>query len=149
MDLWLRLVLAVWLAVISLVDLRTRCIPNALVLPPLAVALLWRLGRGEWAVLLLCTGLYLAWSAGLLGGAGDAKLLMALAVLFPRLEYALVLALVVLAVALPWSLIRCRGRFGGLLRRLRPSDEQLEREGVPFAWVFSLGTLVYAWITSL
>jgi len=146
MDLWLRLILTVWLAVVSLVDLRIRRIPNTLVLPPLAVALLWRLGRGEWAVLPLCAGLYLAWSAGLLGGAGDAKLLMALAVLFPRLEYALVLALVVLAVALPWSLIRCRGRFGGLLRRLRPSDEQLEREGIPFAWVFSLGTLVYVWL---
>ncbi len=146
MDLWLRLILTLWLAVVSLVDLRTRRIPNALVLPPLAVALLWRLGRGAWAVLPLCAGLYLAWSAGLLGGAGDAKLLMALAVLFPRLEYALVLALVVLAVALPWSLIRCRGRFGGLLRRLRPSDEQLEREGIPFAWVFGLATLVYVWL---
>ena len=148
MDIWLRIGVSIWLVPISVVDLRTRRIPNALVLPVLAAALGWRLAHGNWLVALVCVGLYLLWLSGFLGGAGDAKLLMALVALFPALEFAPVLAAAVLAVTLPWTAVRYRRRWGEFVRNLRPSEERLEREGMPFAWVYALGALIYMW-TSL
>ena len=145
MSLWLCIAVSLWLVAVSVLDLRTRRIPNALVLPVLVVALAWRLAQGNWLVALVCVGLYLLWLTGFLGGAGDAKLLMALIVLFPAVEFALVLAAVVLAVTLPWTAERYRGRYGEFFRNLRPSEERLEQEGVPFAWVYALGTLIYIW----
>jgi Flp pilus assembly protein protease CpaA len=148
MDVSLRIALSVWLVVVSLVDLRTRRIPNALVLPVLAAALVWRLAQGSWLVAVVCAGLYLLWLTGLLGGAGDAKLLMALVALFPATEFVVILGAVVLAVTLPWTAARYRRRWGEFFGNLRPSEKRLEREGVPFAWVYALGALIYMW-TSL
>ena len=145
MGIWLQLGVSIWLVLISVVDLRTRRIPNALVLPVLVAALVWRLAQSNWLVALVCVGLYLLWLSGFLGGAGDAKLLMALVALFPAVEFALVLAAVVLAVTLPWTAVRYRRRWGEFVRNLGPSEERLEREGVPFAWVYALGALVYMW----
>ena len=148
MDIWLRIGVSVWLIVISVVDLRSRRIPNALVLPVLFAALAWRLAHGNWLVGLVCVGLYLLWLTGFLGGAGDAKLLMALVALFPAVEFVLILGAVVLAVTLPWMAVRYRRRLGEFFRNLRPSEERLEREGVPFAWVYALGALVYMWTST-
>ncbi|MBC7258734.1 MAG: prepilin peptidase [Chloroflexi bacterium] len=148
MDVSVRIGISTWLLVVSLVDLRTRRIPNALVLPVLAVALVSRLVQGNWLVAAVCVGLYLLWLTGLLGGAGDAKLLMALVALFPATEFVLILGAVVLVVTLPWTAVRYRRRWGEFFRSLRPTEERLEREGVPFAWVYSIGTLIYMW-TSL
>lgn len=145
MDISLRIALSVWLVVVSLVDLRTRRIPNALVLPVLVSALVWRLAQGHWVVAIVCVGLYLLWLTGLLGGAGDAKLLMALVALFPATEFVLILGAVVFAVTLPWTAVRYRMRWREFFGNLRPSEERLEREGVPFAWVYSLGALIYTW----
>lgn len=145
MNIWLRIGVSTWLAVVSVVDLRARRIPNALVLPVLVVALVWRLAQGNWLVALAWVGLYLLWRTGFLGGAGDAKLLMVLVALFPAAEFVLILGAVVLAVALPWTAMRYRRRWGEFVRDLRPSEERLEREGVPFAWVYALGALVHMW----
>jgi len=145
MGVWLRIGVSIWLIVVSVVDVRARRIPNALVLPVLVAALIWRLAQGNWLVALVCEGLYLLWRTGFLGGAGDAKLLMALVALFPAAEFVLILGAVVLAVALPWTAMRYRRRWGEFVRDLRPSEERLEREGVPFAWVYALGALVYMW----
>ncbi len=148
MEVWLRLGVSAWLAGLAVVDLRTRRIPNALVLPVLLSGLVWRLAQAHWEVAVACVGLYLLWLTGLLGGAGDAKLLMALTTLFPRADYALVLAAMVLAIAWPWTVIRYRGRWRDFFRALRPTEERLDREGVPFAWVYAVGTVIYIW-TSL
>ncbi len=140
-----RLGVTLWVVAVSAIDLCTQRVPNTLVLPVLAAAVAWRGLRGEWAAFLVCVGLYGVWKVGLRGGAGDAKLLMVLAALIPEADFVLTLAAVTLAVSLPWTLIRYRGRYRALLRNLRPSEERLEREGVPFAWVYALGTLVYLW----
>lgn len=145
MDVSVRLGISAWLIVVSAVDLGTRRIPNGLVLPVLLSALVWRLAHGKWVVIAVCVGLYFLWLTGLLGGAGDAKLLMALVALFPTTEFALILAGVVLAVTVPWTAVRYRRRPMDLFRNLRPSEERLEREGLPFAWVYALGGLVYLW----
>lgn len=148
MGIGLRAGISIWLGAVAVIDLRTRRIPNALTLPVLGGALVWRLAEGKWVVVPVCVGLYLLWLTGLLGGAGDAKVLMALVALFPAADFALTLAAVVLAVTLPWTAARYRGRWGEFFRNLRPSEERLDREGVPFAWVYNLGALIYMW-TSL
>ena len=85
--LWLLPPMAAWLVAMSACDLHTRQVSNWLTLPPLLGILAWQLAGGSWQALLPLPIIYSLWHLGILGGA-DAKVLMALFGLWPRLKFA-------------------------------------------------------------
>lgn len=129
-------VFALYLSVVGAWDIRTRRIPNALVLPAIGLVLLWRALRiglkiaeviyvgslpiltellTELNFLLYWVGIFMLWQAGIMGG-GDAKLLMVLFGVFPAIEFlGLLLAVTGLAMAAVLSWRYGRQRKLGLL----------------------------------
>ncbi len=77
--------LLIWLSVCADFDLRTRQVPNALTLPILALAFVWRcLAPPDALAWLLSAALLFLWLGGWLPG-GDAKGLLALSLFHPSL----------------------------------------------------------------
>lgn len=68
------------------VDLRTRRVPNALIIPALALGLVARFPPDPWTFLPVWLFVLAAWRAGIVGG-GDAKLWMALAMWTPPVGF--------------------------------------------------------------
>jgi len=119
-----------------LATIRDRALPNLLFM---LVA---------WA---LCFAL---WEVHIVGG-GDAKALMGIFALFPSVPFALFLCVAVLVLSLPillirlfsnkdhgyWEAVRTRLTTGPML----PTEQDLEKRGQPYAWVFCLPGVVYLW----
>ena len=93
----LELGLTLWLAVCAVWDWRERRVPNALTIPPLAVALAGRVWCGGWDLLgvLLLGGYALLWYKGVIGGA-DAKIGLTLTLVASWWGYAALCGVVVL-----------------------------------------------------
>ena len=99
--------------------------------------------------------IFVLWNLHFMGG-GDAKLLMGMVAVFARPEFLLVLALGILAVGVPLIFLTYRQtRLGALLRgalgrvltgRFLPTEEELAERGKPYAWLFCLPGVIYAWL---
>ena len=162
-------VLAIYLMIVAAWDLKTLRVPNWLTLPVLAGVLIWRIVRvvialrggnalpGELGFLLYIFGVWMLWSAGMMGG-GDAKLLMILFCVFPAPGFLALLLFMSGATML--TVLICRyarhGRVGKLASNILfrvqhglffPSDAELEAEGEPTAFLFSVSGM--AWIVLL
>jgi Flp pilus assembly protein protease CpaA len=110
----------------------------------------WRLGviLGIWVLI------FSLWELNIIGG-GDAKLLMGLFALFPTYEFALLFAILVLAVSVPMIIARHWGKRPSDLAaavadrigrgRFLPTREELETKGQQYAWTFCLPGVVYLW----
>lgn len=163
--------LTIYLAVAGVWDLKTRRVPNFLTLPGMGIVLLGRairigiqvhagtLAQAEMAFLLYWAGIWMLWSAGMMGG-GDAKLLMVLLGIFPTLEFLLLLLTVTgltMAVVLVWRYAR-RRRLGILIKgiwmrlthgRIFPTDAELEAMGEPTAFLFAAAGMIKIILVSL
>ncbi|NLG26553.1 MAG: hypothetical protein GX557_01495, partial [Chloroflexi bacterium] len=135
-----------------------RRVPNLLVLPAVLVVLVWRV-REVWVGASACklAGMLLGWAAAFalwslhLWGAGDAKLVMVLAGLFPTAEFALLLAAVIVLCGVPRIIVdRRRGErvaaSAGAQIAWLPSPGTLRARGQPDAWVLALAGILYAWL---
>jgi Flp pilus assembly protein protease CpaA len=95
------------------------------------------------------------WELHVIAG-GDAKTLMALLALFPSADFIVLLCAAVFVLGLPLLLLKLRGRrlqdvpsavvawFRG--GHMLPTQQQLEQEGKPYAWMFCLPGVVYLWL---
>ena len=165
-------VFALYLGVVGAWDIRTRRVPNVLVLPAIGLVLFWRVMRvvvavrigllpvlSELAFFPYWAGTFMLWQAGMMGG-GDAKLLMVLFGVFPDVEFlGLLLAMtgLTMAAVLAWRYGR-RRKLGllvsGFLFRLRhgrifPTEAELTAEGEPTAFLFSAAGMVMIALVSL
>lgn len=163
--------LAIYLTVVGVWDLRTRKVPNFLTLPAMGLVLVWRAVRIVLAVrhgqpvspeltfIWYWLGAWLLWSLGAMGG-GDAKLLMVLFGIFPTGRFLALLLVVsgsIMALLLMWRYwqqkrlgmffknLWVRARMG----RFFPNRRQVELEGEPTAFLFSLAGMVMILIASL
>lgn len=106
---WWHGLIALWLVVCAVQDLRRRQVGNALTLPVLVVALIAAVVQGGAAILrlgLVGLVLFVLWQKGGLGGA-DVKILLALAGLWPA---GLLGALVAMWIAGLVMVLRRQGR---------------------------------------
>ena len=97
---------------------------------------------------------FILWNLHFMGG-GDAKLLMGMLAVFARLDFVLVLALGILVVGVPLVFLTYREtKFGALLKgvfgrvltgRILPTEKELAERGKPYAWLFCLPGVIYAW----
>jgi len=164
-------VFALYLSLVGAWDLKTRRVPNSLVLPAVGIVLFWRAVRivvllhvglsamPELAFVPYWVGVFMLWRLTIMGG-GDAKLLMVLFGVFPAVEFLLLLLAVAgltMAAVLAWRYGR-RRRLGllvsGLLFRLRhgrifPTESELTAEGEPTAFLFSIAGMVMIVLVSL
>lgn len=163
--------LSLYLAVVGAWDLRTRCIPNGLILPGVGLVTAWRVvrvilaGRCGWPVLpemgflVYWAGVWALWMARVVGG-GDAKVLMFLFGAFPTLQFLALLLTVTggaMAAVLVWRYAR-RRRLGlllwGFLFRLTswqlfPTQAELAAEGEPTAFLFAAAGIGMVLLLSL
>lgn len=163
--------LALYLVVVGVWDLRTNRAPNFLTLPALGLVLVWRAARmalaahsgspalQELAFAPYWLGVWLLWSLGAMGG-GDAKLLMVLFGIFPTGQFLALLLTVsgsIIALALMWRYSQQR-RLGMFFKnmwmrarmgRFFPNRQQVEMEGEPTAFLFSLAGMVMILVQSL
>lgn len=163
--------LALYLAAAGVWDLRTRRVPNFLTLPALALVLAWRVARiviavragqpalPELTFMVYWAGIWPLWVAGAIGG-GDAKLLMVLFGIFPTGQFLALLLTVsgsIIALALMWRYSQQR-RLGMFFKnmwmrarmgRFFPNRQQVEMEGEPTAFLFSLAGMVMILVQSL
>lgn len=161
-------VLALYLALLGAWDLRTRLVPNKLVLPGIGAVLVWRLARiaymlhaglFDWSELsflipwaIIC---FVIWPMRVFG-AGDGKLLMVLFGVFPTIEFLVVLLIVSGVIMLAVLVIRYgrRRRLTQLVAwltvwlyghggRLRPTRAELDVLGEPTAFLFALAGMIH------
>ena len=154
-----KLAVTIWLAIVAVWDSRTGLIPNWLTLPVALVGGALSLYAGPMearVILLLCWAvLLIIWQLHIFGG-GDAKFLMGLFALFPRVDFALVFCIVLFLVTLALVVAAWRrqrpGDLGrGLAARLAerqflPTSDELARRGRHYAWTFSLAGAVALWL---
>lgn len=151
MSLPLRFALALFLCLAALIDLRTRKVPNWLVLPLLGLGALYSAIalRSAW-FLLPWTLSYALWSLGAFG-AGDAKLLMALFAFTPPMAYSHLALCLAVGMAGAGLVVGWRD-YGGLQPFLlgtlnvlqgRVNRRLLLDSAKPFTWAFSLGGLCF------
>ena len=154
LDLAVRLLLSAWLIIIAIWDIRTARIPNWLTFPVMLVIGIWQLYHQVWIILPLWILLYLVWRVNIIGG-GDAKLLMGLFALFPTYEFAVLFSVLVLLVSMPALLRKYWTRrpvqmAQGVIERVNagqifPTQEELQTQGLQYAWTFCLPGLIYLW----
>ena len=148
------LVISAYLAVASIVDLKTHRVPNWLTLPPMMALGAVRLARFDLVFLAYWAGIYLCWLAQIWGG-GDAKMLMVLFALWPRLDFLWVECLTILGLGLPFLIAKYWGRSPGELalrayarlvtRNILPDEEELAA-GPAATWLLAAGGVVYSWL---
>ena len=163
LDLTIKVVITVWLIVISVWDRLHRRVPNVLVLPAMFGALLLQVyasvARQEWDrilfILVAWTVVFMLWRLHVFGG-GDAKLLMALFAFFPTLQFLVLFSVVVLVVSVPLLIHKYARR--GLKTSLRsagqriaqgqilPTEEELQAQGSPHCWSLALPGVIYLWL---
>lgn len=164
-------VFTLYLALVGAWDLKTLRVPNRLTLPAMVAVLLWRAVRivlharaglpvlPELALLPYWAGIWMLWQVSMMGG-GDAKLLMVLFGVFPKLEFlGILLAISGLTMALVLVLRYGRRRKLGLLvsgflfrlthGRLFPTEAELAAEGEPTAFLFSIAGMVMVLLEAL
>ena len=154
LGLGIRLALTAWLVAVAVWDWRRAIIPNWLTLPVMLATGGVRLYQGHLHVLAIWVLLYLIWRMNIVGG-GDAKLLMGLFALFPTYEFALLFAVLLLAVYVPMIIARHWGKrpidlAAAVLDRIRqgyllPTREELEAKGQQHAWSYCLSGAIYLW----
>jgi len=154
-----KLAVTAWLAIVAVWDSRTGLIPNWLTLPVALVGGALSLYAGPMearVILLLCWAvLLIIWQLHIFGG-GDAKFLMGLFALFPRVDFALVFCIVLFLVTLPLVIVklwrqRPEERQQKLAARLRagqflPTSEELKQRGQRVVWTHSLAGAVALWL---
>lgn len=158
-----KIVVTLWLGVVSIWDLRERRIPNGLVMPVMLAALCWRIYASAAHrtldiafVLIAWVIVFLLWQIGVWGG-GDAKLLMGLLAMFPTQSFLLLFCLCVLAVTLPlllakiavslWRRFKQGAPSSGEEREsIWPSRDRLRNKGRAYAWAFALPGVIYVWL---
>jgi Flp pilus assembly protein protease CpaA len=167
-ELVTKLALTAWLVRVSYGDHMSGRIPNRLTAPVFFGVGLYRLAEGAlhlnghgWPQvvgLLFAWGLLFAmWMLHFIGG-GDAKFLMALFALFPRVEFLAVLAfglLAIMIVVLAFEAVKRREGAGSYLRRWRarlltgqilPTEAELQTHGRRYAWTFAIPAAFFMWI---
>ena len=172
-DIGTRVVITVWLVLISMRDTRQGIILNRMTGPIflgvgvfqiLYAAIVLRTtpalpGEPGWWVrpifilvgFAVCFGL---WMLHFIGG-GDAKFLMALLALFPHSEFILLMAVVLFVVTS--ALFAAEVWRAGLMNKLRalrtraltgallPTEADLTEHGKPLAWTYALPAAIYVW----
>lgn len=165
LEIGVKVVLTLWMLRISVLDHYTGRVPNALTAPVfLGVGAYRMLFEGlvqgnAWRFGLLVTWaiIFGLWMLHFIGG-GDAKFLMALFALFPSMEFAGVLAFLMLPITLALLLWDIRGSDRSLGERMRagvarlytgqilPTEQELQEKGRRYAWTFAVPSIVYAWL---
>jgi Flp pilus assembly protein protease CpaA len=154
-----KIAITAWLGLVAVWDSRTRLIPNWLTLPVVVVggALSLYVGPAEARVILLLAWavLLIVWRLHIFGG-GDAKFLMGLFALFPRLDFILIFCIVLFLVTLALVIADLRRQRPDELRQklaarlearqFLPDSDELERRGRRYAWTFSLAGAVALWL---
>jgi len=150
-----------YMAAVTIIDLKTREIPNWLTLPPMLLLGVYRLVRQDFTFAVFWVAIYLLWKLHI-WGAGDAKVLMALFALWPSIPFLMVEAIGVMVTASAVLGARCIGRplnetlhgawQGFLLRmttgQLFPTEEELA-QAPPGTGIFAVGAVAYAWLVWL
>jgi Flp pilus assembly protein protease CpaA len=157
----LKVAITLWLIMVSVWDRLTRRVPNWLVLPVMLAALVWQAylqitGRA-YDLLFAVTAwvvLFMLWRAHVFGG-GDAKFLMALFAMFPKMQFLILFCIVVLATRVPMLVVKyARMGLPSLWRSLRrqpgdpqllPTAERLVAEGQQHCWALALPGVIYLW----
>jgi len=149
-----KLALTIYLVIIIVYDLKTRTIPNWLTLPAIVGVLAWQFCKSAltvqplWAVLVVLvfwTALLVLWVINLYGG-GDAKLLMVLFGLWPRVDFLLVEAGISLLIGIPLLVRKYRGQsWPGATRNFGEALWQ-GQGGYPWGAVYALGGIVFTWL---
>lgn len=153
-DVLIKVLITAWLASIAVWDLRTGRMPNWLTVPVALLAGGARLYQGQWHILLVWALVFLIWLLHIMGG-GDAKLLMGLFALFPTGEFFLLFGtmvigfLIAILVRKYWG-ERPRTLLRTMVERVKtgqalPTEDELERKGERYAWVFCVPGIVYLW----
>jgi Flp pilus assembly protein protease CpaA len=154
-----KIAITAWLGLVAVWDSRTGFIPNWLTLPVVAVGGAFSLYVGPMetrVIMLLCWAvLLIVWRLYIFRG-GDAKFLMGLFALFPRLDFILIFCIVLFLVTLGLVIAdlwrqrpeELRGKLAARLgaRQFLPTSEELERRGRHYAWTFSLAGAVALWL---
>lgn len=158
-----KVVVTLWLVVVSIWDLRERRIPNWLVMPVMLAALGWQAYTSVTHktteivfVLIAWVVVFLLWQVGVWGG-GDAKLLMGLLAMFPNQSFLFLFCLCVLVVTLPLMLAKLAARLwrrfkhhneaqDGERESIWPSRDKLRDKGRAYAWAFALPGVIYVWL---
>lgn len=158
-----QIAITAWMVAISVMDHRTGRIPNVWTVPVILVAGLYRLLYDGWiqgeyarfALIAAWAGIFALWMLHFIGG-GDAKFLMAEFALFPYIEFAAVLAFILLVLTLPLLLWEMRGRSltstGRSLRnrvltgQVLPTEQDLQERGRRYAWTFAIPGIVFTWV---
>jgi len=147
-----------YMAAVTVIDLRTKEIPNWLTMPPMLVLGIYRILERDFAFLVFWVTIYLLWRANI-WGAADAKVLMSLFALWPTASFLMVEALGVIVAGSLALMARCIGRpLGATLRgawhgflvrlgtgQLLPTEEELA-EAPPGIGVYALGAVAYGWL---
>lgn len=148
--------LTLYLIVAAVYDFRTQRVPNWLTVPPLVAILGWRVVHLEFVFLLYWAGCLAIWLLNGIGG-GDAKLLMGMFGIFPRLEL-LYLFLIFAGVSLAVVLFVRYARLGKLKMwltrtlnrlialKLFPSRAEMEMAAEPFTVFISTAVIAYVWV---
>ena len=147
-------VLSTYLALAAAWDLKSGVVPNRLTVPAMAAAAGWQVYRGHWEFLGAWLIIFTLWMLRFFGG-GDAKLMMALFAVFPRVDFLVFFCWVALAASLPQVVFKYRRTSPlAVARRLKlrlvtgvfPSEEELGQDGVRSTWIISLAGGLYVWL---
>ena len=150
----LKLALTIYLFTIIIYDLKTRIIPNWLTLPAMGGVLTWQFCKYAlamqplWAVLIVLPfwiGLFVLWAVNLYGG-GDAKLLMVLFGLWPRLDFLLMEAGISLLIGIPLLVRKYLGQSWPEATRNFGEALWQGQGGYPWGAVYALGGIIFAWL---
>jgi len=140
------------LAMLAIVDLRTRRVPQVVTLPALVALGVWRLWRGDRVIFLYWLAAFALYVFHICN-AGDVKVIMIELALWPTPTFIIVLGLTVAVLGTIASMVRYRGvkRFlrsmhiagGRLLSGRPPSEAELASSGAPQVFLYVAGAAVY------
>lgn len=167
LDLVVRAAIVGWMAYVAIRDSRHGIIPNKVTGPVLIGVGLWQLAyglltivapdlRSEWfrifGMLSAYAIIFGMWMLHFIGG-GDAKFLMAMFALFPRMSFVAVMASVLLVIT---SALLVRELWGRPIRatlksvwarivtgEILPTERELQERGRRYAWTFAVPGIVY------
>jgi Flp pilus assembly protein protease CpaA len=140
------------LVAVSIVDLRTRRVPQIVTMPLLALLCLWRLWRGDSIVFLYWLAAFSLYAFHVCG-AGDVKVILIELALWPSAAFVIVLGLTVAVLGTLVSTVHYRS-IRACLRRLQiagarllsgcaPSETELAASGAPQVFLFVAGAAIY------
>ncbi len=140
------------LAVLAIVDLRTRRVPQIVTMPLLAILGVWRLGRGDWIVLACWAAAFMLYAFHICN-AGDVKVIMVELAVWPSIPFVVVLGVSVAVLGAVVSVARFRG-VGPFLRSMQvaggrllsgrpPTQAELQAQGLPQVFLYVAGAALY------